>query len=991
MGFLFLLLVTVLFASGALFITYQLGNIKTELNRQLESRLGGNLDFDAVSISSIRGLKITALNVVLPFEHGPSMTLTVPEALVRVNLLGLLQGTAALDRLTLDDAVIEIERPLDSAWYAEGTPTLRIDAEASSTFSEVPFRIQGKNATLRVKNIVQESSAVLGNIDFMIARQTGSEEIAATVNGNLSPDPRKRLTVKASYESVDDFNVRLDQSSLSPEDVLVLFPSDTPLVLSGEISPSVRIYGGPHGVVILNLQAPFENAQVQDQPDFVEPATGDLTVLASYNTLTQELNITTAKIESEQIAGTIDGSIQFANQYPEFDLELLCKQLPIQDMLESMLYEQADEYGTLEFVLDPAQQLVITLEGTSDAPVVRSEARSNGGTLVFTPGNDQYPPVELTLGTIRGSWDSNNEEARGSIDILDGKIVHDESNLSASAIRGTLVLADNKLTLNPVNAVITKNNFVGSFLYDLDTEDATIALNGTVQKLENTSYRDAIKNINLGGALNLKTELRKRGKEYFLDAQVEASQTQLDYMWWFKKPPGVGATGFIHGHFVPEKSYQFDFDADLASSQLTATIRGEYSKKDKAFHLMKAVLSSNYLDITTVGSCITLPYKITGSTGGYGYVDFELDPENTEYSRQKFGVFINRANLLPISENAREPMRFESAAIEVDITNSDVNTGSITLRSKTVNVPPFSSTWFVALSPPEEYASRDRDWAYSVSAKQMTLPPWVGHDFSGEGYSTPSAVGFTTFDVGIEAGTMAGSYHAIRAENSYKTSIDWNSVPIQYFLKHFDYEDILTGTTDGKIDYGLDKDDPGTLDGNGQFEIRDGQFSADFLYSLVGGSDGEGLASLPPRLEFSKLQSSVTLASDIVRTPDFRLESEGLLVEGKGQYVREGDLDYVIKVKVSPAMAESIPSMRDSLNLQGYKVSGQDIELAFNVVGPTFGPKGELAELPPASVTLVTGAGELLREGINVIDTPRRMLVGLMKTIGGAVGAGASN
>ena len=94
---------------------------------------------------------------------------------------------------------------------------------------------------------------------------------------------------------------------------------------------------------------------------------------------------------------------------------------------------------------------------------------------------------------------------------------------------------------------------------------------------------------------------------------------------------------------------------------------------------------------------------------------------------------------------------------------------------------------------------------------------------------------------------------------------------------------------------------------------------------------------------------------------------------------------------MSPAMAESIPSMRDSLNLQGYKVSGQDIELAFNVVGPTFGPKGELAELPPASVTLVTGAGELLREGINVIDTPRRMLVGLMKTIGGAVGAGASN
>jgi hypothetical protein len=236
---------------------------------------------------------------------------------------------------------------------------------------------------------------------------------------------------------------------------------------------------------------------------------------------------------------------------------------------------------------------------------------------------------------------------------------------------------------------------------------------------------------------------------------------------------------------------------------------------------------------------------------------------------------------------------------------------------------------------------------------------------------------------------MKGTYHSVRAENTYKTTVQWESVPIHYFLEHLGFQDILTGTTDGSIQYGVDKDDPSTLTGKGKFAIRDGQFSADFLYTLLGG-DGDGLANLPPRLEFSALSSSVGLEGDKITTPDLVLESEGLSLRGEGHYFRDGDLNYIIKVKLSPEMAESIPSMKENLNLQGYELSGQSIELTFNVIGPTFGPRGELAELPPASVTLVTGAGELLREGINVIDTPRRMLVGLLKTIGGAVGARTS-
>lgn len=990
LGFLFLLFLTVLFASGALFLTYQLGNYRDELNQRLEARLGANLVFETVSLNGIRGLNIKSLKVELPFEHGPAITMTVPEAKLWINLKSLLQGQLALDRLTLDDAVIDVVRPMGSVWYPDEPLSLDLDSDWASSEEVSPFRIEGTGGVIRARNIVHDSSVELNEIDFSIVRQAGSGGFAAQVQGNLSNEFRKPFMIKANFESLDDFHVRIEQSSLTPEDAQIFFPSESPLVLSGEISPSIQIYGGPNNVVILNLQTTFRNAQIQDQPEFIKPATGTLKVFASYDTSVRELDIMAAKIESEEITGAIDGSVYFTENGQLFDLQLLCTQIPIGSMIDSILDRQLDKYGTVEYELEPQQQLTITLQGTSESPVFRSIVNSSGGRLNYTPADEQYPPVSLTLGSITGTWDSVTEVAEGSIDILDGTVEHKQSKLTATDIKGTLRLADNKLTLGPVNATITENPFVGSFEYDMDTEDATITLNGTVQNLEDTAYHDSIRHMKLAGALNVKLVARRDGGEYYLDAQVEASQSEIDYMWWFKKPPGVGATGFIHGRITPKESYHFEFDADLASSQLFAFIDGEYFDADSNFRLMTAGVTSNYLDITTVGSCITLPYRLTGTSGGYGYLEYERHPDIFDYSTQKMGVFINEADLLPLNENAKESIHFENASIFAMIKNDDINSGVIELTSESLDTPPFSSTWFVALEPPPEYPPRDRDWVYTVASDAMTLPPWRGTSFKGEAYSSPTMVGFHSFSANIDDGTLDGTYHAVREENSYETSIIWENVPAHYFLEHLNYDDILTGTASGEVQYGVDKDDPGTLKGTGKFDIRDGQFNADFLYALVSGEDGQGLAALPPKLEFTSFHSSVGLDSDKVNTPDLVLESEGLYLEGDGEYIRDGDMNYTIKVRVSPEMAESIPSMRDSLNLKGFELSGQKIELVFNVVGPTFGPRGELAGLPPSRVQLVSGAGQLFREGINVIDTPRRILRDLLKTIGAVIGAGAT-
>jgi len=229
LGFLFLLFVTVLFASGALLLPYQLENFKGDLKRELESRLGANVEIGSISVNGIRGLRISRLKVVLPFEHGPSLTMTVPEALLAINLSSLVRGKLALDHLTLDDATIEIVRPLNTGWYAQGTPSLELEYEPDPSSSTLPFRIEGKNGTITVRNIVQDTSAMLGNIEFSIARQAGSRELTGTVRGELSNNTRKRLVIKGSYESMDDFSIRIEQTSLTAEDINVFFPSESPL------------------------------------------------------------------------------------------------------------------------------------------------------------------------------------------------------------------------------------------------------------------------------------------------------------------------------------------------------------------------------------------------------------------------------------------------------------------------------------------------------------------------------------------------------------------------------------------------------------------------------------------------------------------------------------------------------------------------------------------------------------------------------------------
>jgi AsmA-like C-terminal region len=985
-------MLTAVFAAGALFVKFQLEAYRVDVEKDLEARLGVSMSAGAITVDGLRGLRIDDLELHLPFEDGPVLNVVTPSAYVNINLNDLLYGRMTVEQIILDHSAVSLVRPEGGVWYALNESS-GSEHRAVLSPSTDAFRITGEQCTLNVENIVGRTSVTVDLFSFDIARMKDASTITANLEGNLSGDAEKHIDVKVDYESQEEFNVRIDTHLITANDLSVVFPSDDPLLLSGEIHPLIRIYGGPDSTVVLNMQAPFEEVLVKNQPEFLEPATGVATFFANYDIRTHKLHITTAKADTNQLYGTVEGAISFAGDYPVFDVQLTADQIPIEDILKYTLDEEIDKYGTLDLTLQEPHELILNLSGPSNEAVIVGEARAAGGTFAFVPDDDQYPPLELKLGTLAGKWDTQTQAITGTIDVVDGAISHEESGIQATNISGTVALADNALTMERVNAVIRDNAFVGSFLYDIDSGDADLTLNGTLTGLENTSFQNAVKHITLGGAINVKCDVGMRDDRITVDAFVDATQAEMDYQWWFKKPPGIGASGAIHVDLALDESALIRFDAEVASSQLLAGLEMRYYEHDGAtgWHLEQATLTSNDLDVNALAKCIALPYDISGGKGFFGHLKWERDPENYDYNHMEYGAFFDDIVITAVDDDANSPIHLSDAQATIFMDTGVSHTGSVRLDVQRGEMPPFGETWLIPVAPPPDSPLKEREWTYDFQAGYLDLPPWSGRNFNGHLVTTSDEIRFTRYEANIEKGHLEGSYHATRADNVYTTRVNWANIPAHYFLEHLKYDDILSGSMTGEVQYTVDEDDPNTLAGSGYFEVKDGQFRSDFLYSLLQGSNEDSVITLPSNLDFSMLRADVEFLKDTVKTPVLKLESPGISLEGTGQFIRDGDMDYALKVAVSPEMAESIPILSENFNIQGHKISQRDIELAFNIGGPTFNPSGQLAELPPASVTLVSGALEMTREAINIIDFPRKILVDLVKIGGGIIASGSTN
>lgn len=978
-----LLALSVLLTGGALFVKYKLELLRGSVQREAQNRTGAQLELGSVEVRGLRGLRIRDLHMTYRTPSGVTADVAAPIAAVDIDIVDLLHGTVSIERVFLGSPSIRVARPENAQWLAEGGLAA---ATESGVLGKEAFRVEGSNGTIEIANIVGDTRLSFGQLAFDVFRLAGVGDIAAKVSGNLNGDTGKNVRVDLRFSSLDDFDFRLACDRVDAQDVNVLFPASRQLVTSGVFVPGIRVAGYPAGNLVVSCEASFSDLSIRGQPEFLGPVTGQATALARYDMQTRELSLATAKASSDELAGSVEGTISFAENTPGFDLRLEATEFPVRALLDSVLAHRADDYAAMELQLDAPYKVEAFLKGTSEAPLIRAQMNVTGGTLRFDPVSSGLPAGELGLGPISVAWDSETAATEGSAAVESGTLDTGLPGLRAERLSGMFRLKEGKVTCDPLNMVITGNPFVGSLVYDTSKTTFEMNLDGAIARMEDTMLGSAIKDLTLAGSASVRGHLTAAKGRAVIEGAFDATQAQVDFEWWLRKPAGVGAAGkAVRIEIKPGRTITIEGNIEVSSTPIAFSSEVVYSDgkwRHKSLHC-----STGHADITSAARCIRIPYTIVGGAGTN--CEFSWERSGDGGARMTIGGAIDEISLLP--EGSDIPLRMSGVRTTVTTLKGERRTGVVQLDVADGHMPPFGAVWFLPLNTDpdmrERYPDTGRTWTYDLSAAKLELPPWKGTDFEGDAWSDEESSGLKRFAANIVGGgRLDGGYKNRRQENIYNLDVQWQQIPASYLIAHLKLPGVLEGgTSTGKVHYTVDRDDPATLEGTGTFEVSSSQFSADFILSRFDTQLRNDVSALPPSLKFSSLSADVALHGDTVDTPRIALLAEGVSINGAGKFIRDGDMDYDIQVSLTPETAARIPLLRDALNLEGHRLAQQQIDLAFRVTGPTFNPQGQLAQAPPLGVTLVSGAMEVTSEAVKMIDLPRRLLVDLLKTAGGVV------
>jgi len=986
-----LLVVTVFFAGAALVIKYKLEDLRAVFEDQAENRLGVDLGLGKVQVNGLRGLIIQDLHTVLPIPGGPSLEIRAPITYVYVNLIDFLYGQVTIDRLQVDDAEIEVVRRAGGDWLetpAEGRrPAPRSGTASKPTESALAFRVLGKNCTFRARNVAAGTNIEISALDFDALRLKDSLDYSVRLAGNVNGAEEKRLALNLRFASIEDFDLRLQTGLVTADDVNIFLPASQHFVTSGSLRPSMRVAGYPGGALVVSLDAAFDDIAVRDQPDFVPPISGTLTALADYNLDTNTLTLTTAQAISDQLSGRVEGSISLEGEHPAFDLRLHTNQLPLEQALSYGLSLAGAAAEEVNVALPPTYAIDLSLTGTTESPVLALAAAADTATLRYAPKDKSLPTATVEIAGLRAGWNSSTGLPSGSASVRGGRIEHAATGLTAQDLSGTVTFADNAVQIDAITASIRGNPFVGQVRYDTATGNATFTANGSISSLETTPLGTDVEDLTLAGTIGLRCTGKISKNHYTIDASIDGTQAEVGFEWWFLKPIGIGLNvNGLNVDVVPNKSIKIVSQALLDTVPISANIDLRYRKGTYQLDTIRA--KAERVDAATADKCLRVPYTLGGGVATNLTLNWKRTDEGPDTKTFTIAGNVEAATALP--RGAAAPIVVSNAAIEVTINDGlkGNRTGSVSVLAEQGSLPAFGDVMFLPIEPetPElkkKYESEPRSWTYNVTTKAISIPPWRGTGFSAKGSNINGVTEISPFQGTVGDGTVSGVYRIEEADNLGSLKAKWQDVPAHFLIDHLKLPAALTGLVSGEIDYAMDNDDPGTLKGYGRFEVRDGQFSWDYMLAQFKDRLATELASLPS-LKFSRLAMDVALDGDRMHTKNIELNADGITITGDGTYVTEGDMDYTLKVAIAPATAERIPILRDSFNIEGHRLTANNIELSFRVSGPAFNPRGQVAGLPSVGVTLVSGAAEMTSEALKVIDLPRQILLDLFK-IGGAV------
>jgi hypothetical protein len=959
---------------------------------QLEERLGAALTVGPVTVNGFRGLRIADLRLTTQSEDGPRIEFSAPAALVNINLGDLLHSKITLDRVVIDNCHIRVVRPEGTRWF---------EAEDFGTADLLPFdrsdsfRITGDNSIIEIQNVVGDTELVLEDVRFDVSRLADSPDLIARLESTLGGDAEKPVRVRLALASLEDFNLKIDAATINADDVNIFLPSEHHFVSQGLSFLALTVHGRP-GKAALMLEADFTDLVIRGQPEFLPPATGTLTANASYSTETNRVEITHARATSQELSGDVEGSVSFDGVYPEFDLRLVADRLPARQLLDYAFAGQFDFSGDTVLELNEPHEVVLAFQGTIEDPLISGFARAGSGHLEYSPQDKNQPHFSLDLGQVEAEWNPNLGALSVRLAVQDGEATHEGTGLKASDLKGAIALENGVLHAESITGTLTENSFVASMTYNVEEAFGELTLSGVLSRIEDLPFATKIPLTEIAGSVNLMgLRLTKSGDTYSAEGNIDATQLRIDHSWWLTKPEGIGATAHLSADFKAHSHLRMKAtEANIASSKFAADLSLTYARDESGagWTMDEANAESETFNVTALGRCVRIPYRITGGTGHNGKVAWRADPDSKGAWSQVISCSIDDLQLLPMEEGAQTPLNLRGAELRATMTRGDQSTGSLSLHVEESTMPSFHEPWFLPYDRRNAHGVEmpfvERTWAFTLESRVLDLPPWKGRNFHATAYTNPESVGVDAYSAEIEDGRISGSYHANRAEHSFGSSVEWASIPSHYFIEHLGFPEILSGTMTGNVSYTLDRDDPGTLKGGGSFAVADGHFSADFLHSLLEEQIEDEALALPNSLKYSLLDiRGLKFDGDRVDTPSFSLAADGFHVAGSGYYIRDGDMDYTLQLGITPAVAKEIPVLRDSFNIQGMKLAQKNIDLTIEFEGPTFNPQGRVSDLPAAGTMLISAT---LGVTGRILDTPRRLLFDIIKSAGGIMGAVAN-
>ncbi len=989
---LLLLLLAAACAVGALFLKYRMEHVRSFSASAVRARVGMDFGIEALHTEGLRTLRADGLRMAMPVPGLGHVALSVDTLQVTLSLPDLIFGQAVAGRASVTGGrlVVEADARTDTRTELPRTGAIRPERLLAALPA---LAVVGNDCVVEWHASPDTPPVVFEDISFDFSNRTDTREtsLALTAVPKTGEDTGA-LSIAASYRLPDmlDITVALDDITTAH---LAPF-MEVPASLEGHVSGRVHAFGMLENKVVTEATVTVRDATIPGVPEDFERLGGEIRALVQWDAVANRLALLQGTVTTDYFEVTARGDLDLSQQPVVLDATATVGAVAFEELMVALLPEELNRHGTLEVDVAPGAEATVRAWGPLDDLETEAHCFVPSMTLAFAPSDTTMPKGSARIEKARFIWDDFSKMPRGTANVVDGGVHAEAFNVSVDALAGVVVLDDAGVSLRPITARADGKPWSGVITYKMEKGELHFDVNGALTGIEETPLYNITDKLWLGG------DIAVHGKGIYgpdgrlrLNASADVTRGMVQFEWWLRKPVGVGASiHHIEVDMIPGRTLDVQGEASIEDTRIQAKL--EYIHTGERFQSQHIRVDIPHLEINSAGKCIQIPYTVLGTVCRDGYYESNPAGDNIEDSIAVIGGYFEEVFFWP--EGGENPLVCRDAEVKVTLTDIEnvERSAKLEVHVGDAHVPPFGDDWLLHIGPTdpeyiEQFPSEPQPWTYKLSADRLAVPPWEGNNFSAEVFSDEQETRFNFFRADVGNGRIEGKHRHTKEDNLMRIEARWDGIPAKYLIRHLELPEILVGEITGDVAYQVEQDAPETtLDAKGQFTVVDGHFIPEQLALMFADTLGSSFIALhPDALRFKEMSSQVRIEGDHIHTSDVVIDSAGMRITGNGVWVTEGDLDYRVDLAVKPDLAEQIPILRDNFNVQGFRMTQQDIELGFHLTGPTVQPTGELAGLPPIGVTIVSGAAEMTGEAIRLLDTPRQMFMSIFRIGGGILGA----